>query len=80
MKTRDLVIIKNTNSSLDGLPGKLMGKSISGLVTFWIVELIGGPFVINDEEWLAVTLPGSCLELDTCKTDCFWCKTYEVKE
>jgi hypothetical protein len=63
MKTRDFVIIKNTNSDLDGRDGYLLGKSINGMVKIWIVELIGPIYIIEGEEYLAVTLPESCLEV-----------------
>jgi hypothetical protein len=65
MKTRDLVTIKGTKSILDGEAGKILGKSINGLVMVWIVELINGPIVINQEEYFAITMPESCLELNT---------------
>ena len=64
MRTRDFVKIKNTNSVLDGTKGYLLGKSINGL-PIWIVELCSSAplFVHEGEEYLAVTLPESCLDL-----------------
>ena len=64
MKTRACVTIKNTNSSLDGREGYLLGTSSIGVMTFWIVKLDGDSYFNEDsEEWLAVTMPECCLEV-----------------
>ena len=62
MKTRQAVKVIDTESSLDGRTGLLLGKSVNGLVHIWIVGL-DAPFIYAGEEYLAVTLPGSCLEI-----------------
>ena len=62
MHSRDLVTIRNTGSTLDGARGRLLGKSVNGLIIIWIVELIGETFFHEGEEYLAITLPSSCLE------------------